>query len=56
MANTFTAYKIMHRPTGRFSSGGSYACWSDEGKTWSKLSHVRGELLLLVRKSRVELY
>lgn len=37
-------YKIRHRETGLYSTGGQYPSWTRAGKTWSKLGTLRSHL------------
>lgn len=34
-------YKIRHKKTGLFATGGRYAKWSKQGKIWTKLIDVQ---------------
>lgn len=40
-------YKIRHRKTGLFSTGGAYPGWSKKGKSWSSLTYVKSHLALV---------
>lgn len=37
-------YKIRHKATGLFSTGGNEPKWTTMGKTWTKLSYVHSHL------------
>lgn len=37
-------YKIRHKLTGLFSTGGSNPFWTKKGKTWSSIGHVKSHI------------
>jgi len=41
-----TVYKIRHKVTGLFSTGGSYPSFREKGKTWSGTGQVRNHLAM----------
>lgn len=45
-------FKIRHKITGMFSSGGAYPKWSRKGKTWSSYGHVMQHLRPHMEKIR----
>jgi len=39
-------YKIRHKETGLYSSGGAYPRWTKRGKVWYALHHIAAHLRL----------
>jgi hypothetical protein len=41
MMATVTIYKIRHKITGLFSSGGAHPRWTKKGKAWTNIGHIK---------------
>lgn len=44
MAEKNQLYKIRHRETGLYSTGGQWPSWTRSGKTWTTLGTLRSHL------------
>ncbi len=40
-------YKIRHKVTGEYSTGGMYVFWNKRGKTWNTIGHMKAHLRML---------
>ena len=47
-----TVYKIRHKETGLFSTGGMWHRFTTVGKVWSRINHVRAHLALFSQRGR----
>jgi len=44
-------YKIQHKPTGKFSTGGSRPKFTKYGKTWSNIGHIKNHIRMFKYKN-----
>lgn len=45
-------FKIRHKETGLFSTGGLSPTWSKQGKVWQRLSYVHNHISMFVESYR----
>jgi hypothetical protein len=50
--DSFRVFKIRSKTTGLYSDGGTPVLWSNKGKTWNQINHLKAHFKILTKRNK----